>query len=76
MLDECEPKIKAACSYETNSTVMELLDDCRTDWGIIQNKSKECEETEISDCQCWSDVQKLKQDFQTKCFIGGKNSTG
>ena len=66
VLDDCESKIEAACSYETNSTVMEVLDDCGTDWGILQNKSKECEEAELADCQCWGVVEQLKQEFQTK----------
>ena len=76
ILDDCLPNIEAACGYETNSTLMDILHDCKTDWDTLQNKTLECEKFEIPDCQCWKTVSDLKDDFQTKCFKGGKNSTG
>ena len=76
ILDDCESEIKASCSFETNTTVMDFLDDCKKDWDTLKNKTKECEQLEIPDCLCWQTVSDMKDEFKTKCFQGGTNSTG
>ena len=79
VLDLCSPKIITACDNSTNSTDLDIIDECKNDWDVLKKKTTECEgeagEKDVStNCTCWQNVNNMKTSFQAKCY--GNTSKG
>ena len=78
VLDVCEEKIASACNYTMDSSMEEDFAKCDNMWQEIKNKSEsECEEYTTANCSCWKEVNKMKQNFNSKCVSKTlNNATG